>query len=126
MAATIFKLHSENFRSFPFTSAASYDAGELEKIEDTVGVVLGPNGGDSESGDLSTLIYKADKITVVKSTTTGQNAWLAGAKLYLDEGEKAVCDEASGNILCGIALEENVAADTEALIELDGILEIVA
>lgn len=125
MAATLFKLHGP-YESFAFTGAATYAAGELEKIEDTVGVVLGPRGGAAVSGETCVLVYKAEKITVVKSVTSGQNAWSAGAKLYLDEAEKAICNSASGNVLCGIALQDQVAADATCLIALDGNLAVVA
>ncbi len=122
MAETAFKLESPDFHSFPVNAAVAYTAGDLEKIEDTTGVIV----ATVITGEDTALVYKAAKIRVKKSVTSGQNAWTKGDKLYLDEAEKAVCDSASGNILTGIALEDRVAADTDALVEWDGNMAIVA
>jgi len=117
MAETDFKLRSQVFSSMRVTAPSpGYTAGQMVKIEDTVGVIVEA----ADTGDEAVLVYKAEKIVVPKDITSGQNTFAAGDKVYFDATDENVNSESSGNTLCGRALEAAVAADTEVLIELDG------
>jgi predicted RecA/RadA family phage recombinase len=128
MAETNFKLRSSTnndpYASLVFTAAANYDAGEITKIEDTVGVVV----HDTDSGDEGVLVYQAAKILVACVAITSGNLadFAEGCKVYFDAADKEVNESASGNTLCGIVVVQPSVGDETVLIHLMGCLGIVA
>uniref|UniRef100_A0A6M3M568 DUF2190 family protein n=1 Tax=viral metagenome TaxID=1070528 RepID=A0A6M3M568_9ZZZZ len=127
MTETNFKLRSSTFNdpyaSLVFTAAADYDAGEICKIEDTVGVVV----HDTDTGDDGVLVYQAAKILVACVAITSGNAsdFTVGSKVYFDAADKEVNASAGGNTLCGIVVEAPSVGDETILIHLMGCLGIV-
>ncbi len=126
LGGTNFKLRCrmESAHSFLTAPAAAITAGDMAKIEDTVGVypvaLL-----TADIGDDVAFIYKAEKIIVPCAVMTSGN-YAVGAKVYFDETDAEVNESSGGNTLCGIVLEQPTVGDEEVLIELDGMLGIVA
>ena len=115
MSATNLNLRSDKFASLKVTApSAGYTAGQLVKVEDTVGVIV-----ETKAATLSAvLIYKCEKIVVAKTAATAIT-FAAGDKVYYN-GAGAVTNVASGNTLCGRALEAATGAATSVLIDLTG------
>lgn len=114
MSATALNLRSPNFKSFKVTApSAGYTAGQMLKLEDTVGVIVETKA----SGYDTALIYECEKIVVPKSTGV---TFAAGDKVYFDATAAAVTSVASGNTLCGRANEAADASDTSLEISLMG------
>ncbi len=128
MAATNFKLrsstHNDPYASLVFTAATDYDAGEIFKIEDTVGVAV----HDIDNGDEGVLVYQAAKILVACVAITSGNSgdFAVGCKVYFDAADKEVNVSSGGNTLCGIVVEAPAVGDETVLIHLMGALGIVA
>ena len=91
----------------------TYSAGEMIKVNDTVGVVVEDVGENSEF----VLVYSAEKIIVPKATGTGIT-FSVGENVYYDPSLKKVTNNSSGTILCGKALEDAGENDAEVLIDL--------
>jgi predicted RecA/RadA family phage recombinase len=116
MAATALNLRSNIFASMVVTApSAGYTAGQMVKIEDTVGVIA----ETKTVGQDAVLIYKCDKILVPKVAGTGI-IFAAGDKVYYRAASSAVTNASSSNTLCGRALEAAGATDDEVLIDLTG------
>lgn len=114
MAATALNLRSPVFKSFKVTApSAGYTAGQMVKIEDTVGVIVETKA----SGNDSALIYECEKIVVPKSTGV---TFTKGDKVYFDATAAAVTSVASGNTLCGRANADALSAATSVEISLLG------
>ena len=112
--ATALKLRSPNFKSFKVTApTAEYTAGQMIKIHDTVGVIVESAAVDEETA----LIYSCEKIVVPKDTGVTFNA---GDKVYYRASTAKITSTASGNTLCGRALEAGLTGDTELEIDLNG------
>ena len=128
MAETKFHLRSSTFNdpyaSLVFTATTDYDAGEIFKIENTVGVT--PK--DIDSGDEGVMIYQAAKILVACVAITSGNSsdFTVGSKVYFDSGDKEVNESSGGNTLCGIVVEAPSTGDETILIHLMGALGIVS
>jgi len=117
MAETNLKLRSDIFASMEITTpSAGYTAGQMVKIEDTVGVIA----ETKTVGQTAVLIYKAEKIVVPKGTSTGENTFAAGDKVYFDAGDANVNSSSEGNTLCGRCLVAAGASDTTVEIQLNG------
>jgi len=128
LGGTNYKLRSSTsldpWASNEFTAAADYTAGEMTKIEDTVGVIINA----TSSGDTAVLNYQAAKIVVAcVAVTSGNLADLAAfSKVYFDATNKEVTNESAGNTLCGIVLVAPSVGDETIEIHLMGALGIVA
>ncbi len=108
------EIRNPNFKSFKVTApSAGYTAGEMIKIEDTVGIIVNTVELDEETA----LIYECEKIVVPKSAGV---TFAAGDKVYYNASAKAVTSTASGNTLCGRANEVGESADTTLEISLSG------
>ena len=127
MAETNFKLRSSTFNdpyaSLSFTAAVAYTAGDMEQVNDVIGVIV----SDAAIGDTAVLVYQAAKIVVPCATvTTGNSSELAaGCKVYYQEIQNNVSDQ-SGGTLCGIVTESPSSGDTTIEIHLMGALGIVS
>jgi len=114
MSATALKLRSPNFKSFKVTApSAGYTAGEMIKIHDTVGVIV----ETAALAENTALIYSCEKIVVPKDTGV---TFDAGDKVYYRASTDKITSTASGNTLCGRALEAGLTGDTELEIDLHG------
>jgi len=91
----------------------SYSAGEMVKVNDTIGVVV----EEVEENSDFVLVYEAEKIIVPKATGTGVS-FSVGDNVYYDGNQKKVTNNSSGTILCGKALESAGDDDEEVLIDL--------
>lgn len=116
MTATALNLRSPNFKSITVTTpTAGYTAGDMVKVEDTVGVIA-----ETKTVGLdAVLIYQCDKIVVPKTDGSGIT-FAKGDKVYYDGTAKKVTNVSSGNTLCGRATEAALATDTTAEIDLQG------
>ena len=116
MAATNLNLRSSIFASMIVTApTAGYTAGQMVKIEDTVGVIAETKAATLDA----VLIYKCEKIVVPKVAGTGIT-FAAGDKVYYRAASAAVTNASTGNTLCGRALEAAGASATTVLIDLTG------
>lgn len=114
MAATALNLRSPNFKSVPVTApSAGYVAGQMCKVEDLVGVIV----ETKTSGYETALIYQCDKIVLPKKTGV---TFTKGDKIYFSSADAAITSVASGNTLCGRALEDGASADTDLECDLKG------
>ncbi len=121
MAETGLKLRtaapSGDWRSFIVVALTpGVTKGQMDLIEDTVGVYA----QDADTGEDVAFIYHAEKIVVPKSSTSGAGEFTAGDKVYFDHADAEVNNDSGSNYMCGIALEDATADDTEVLIDLDG------
>jgi len=91
----------------------SYSAGEMVKVNDTIGVVV----EDVEENSDFILVYEAEKIIVPKATGSGVS-FSVGDNVYYDGSQKKVTNNASQTVLCGKALESAGDDEGEALIDL--------
>jgi predicted RecA/RadA family phage recombinase len=127
LGGTNFKLRSSTnndpFAVLEFTAATGYTAGQMMKLEDTVGVVA----ETVTSGHQVVLVYEAAKIIVPCAVVTSGNLaeYAVGCKVYFDAADAEVNTDASGNTLCGIVLVEPAVGDEEVEIHLMGALGIV-
>ncbi len=116
------KLRSNKWESMKVSApSAGYSAGDLVKVNDTIGVIVEDAAGDKVLAD-AILIYKAEKVLLPKKGSDGTVE--AGAKVYLDN--EAVSGSGDNHSLCGICLEAAVEADEEILVALDGTMGIPA
>uniref|UniRef100_A0A6M3L1B8 Uncharacterized protein n=1 Tax=viral metagenome TaxID=1070528 RepID=A0A6M3L1B8_9ZZZZ len=128
LGGTNFKLrsstHNDPYASLEFTAATTYTAGQMVKIEDTVGVIV----NTVASGYQVVLVYWAAKILVpcVEITSGNLADFAVGCKVYFDAADEEVNASASGNTLCGIVLEQPSVGDETILIHLDGMLGITS
>ena len=128
MAATDFKLrsstHNDPYASLQFTAGEAYTAGQMIKLEDTVGVIPVTTADEEET----VLIYWAAKIIVPCAIVTSGNSadYAVGCKVYFDAADAEVNTSSSGNTLCGIVLVAPSVGDETVEIHLDGMLGIVA
>jgi len=128
LGGTNFKLRSSTcldpYASLEFTAATDYDAGEMVKREDTVGVIV----GDTDSGDQAVLVYIAAKIVVPCCEITSGNLadFAEGCKVYFDAADKEVNASPGGNTLCGIVNVQPSVGDEEVEIYLNGLLGITS
>ena len=105
----------EHWSSMDVTLGATITAGEMNKIQDTVGVYF--EAGDS--GDQVAFCYKAAKIVVAKVAGSGLTI-AQGARVYFVSASDAVTGTAGSNTLCGRCLVAATAAATTVEIELNG------
>lgn len=91
----------------------SYQAGEMVKIGDTIGIVVEEVGENSEF----VLVYDAEKIVVPKAVGQGIS-FNPGDNVYYDATAKKITNVAEGNTLCGKALESAGDSESELLIDL--------
>jgi hypothetical protein len=116
MAETTLELRSNIFASMEVvTPTDGYTAGQMVKIEDTVGVIA----ETKTVGQTAVLIYRCEKIVVPKIATTGIT-FAAGDKVYFVSASAAVSNASTGNTLCGRALKAVIVAATEVEIDLNG------
>jgi len=116
MSETALKLRSSNYASMEVTTpTAGYTAGQMVKINDTVGVIA----ETKTVGQIATFIYRCEKIVVPKVAGTGIT-FAAGAKVYFKAASSAVNNVSSGNTLCGRCTLAAAAADATVEIDLDG------
>lgn len=126
--ATNFKLrsstHNDPYASLEITAAEAYTAGQMVKIEDTVGVMVSA----AAIGSQAVLVYWAAQIVVpcVEITSGNLSSFAEGCKVYFDAADAEVNVSASGNTLCGIVLEQPSTGDETVLIHLDGMLGITS
>jgi hypothetical protein len=114
MSATALKMRSPNYKSFEVTApSAGYTAGEMTKIHDTVGIIMETAALDEKT----VLVYSCEKIVVPKDKGV---TFDAGDKVYYSAATGKITSTASGNTLCGRALEDGASGDTELEIDLQG------
>lgn len=97
--------------------SAAKTKGAIEKIQDVYGFYM----TDLSSGDDGTFIYKAKQVRIGKKTGTGELIY-AGDYVYGDptDSYNVSATKSAGFIYLGIAKEDQVASDTDILIEFDG------
>lgn len=128
LGGTNFKLrsstHDDPYAVFEFTAATTYTAGQMVKINDTVGVIV----NTVTSGYQAVFVYWAAKILVPCAVVTSGNLadYAEGCKVYFDEADAEVNTSASGNTLCGIVVEQPSVGDETVLIHLIGTLGITS
>lgn len=128
LGGTNFKLrsstHNDPYASFKRVAAAIYTAGEMVKLNDTVGVMVNA----AAIGANVVFVYWASKILVpCAAVTTGNLTDHApGSKVYFDAADKEVNVSSGGNTLCGIVVKQPAIGDETVLIHLDGMLGIVS
>jgi hypothetical protein len=91
-------------------------AGQMDLIHDTVGVYA----QTAATGEDVAFIYNCKKIVVPKEEGSTNGIISAGDKVFFDHANAEVTADSSGNLWCGIALEDAGAADCEILIDLKG------
>ena len=127
LGGTNFKLRSSTsldpYASLEFTAGTGYTAGQMYRLEDVVGVVV----GTVVSGAQVVLVYQAAKIVVpcVEITSGNLANFVVGSKVYFDVADAEVNATSGSNHLCGIVLETPSVGDETILIHLMGALEIV-
>lgn len=128
LGGTDFKLrsstHLDPFASLEFTAATTYTAGEMTKLNNTVGVIMNAVA----SGYQAVLVYLASKIVVPCVAISSGNlaSFAEGCKIYFDAANKEVTNVSAGNTLCGIVNVQPSVGDEEVEIYLDGLLGIVS
>ena len=116
MAETGLVMRSPEFKSIKITTpTAGYTAGQLVKIEDTVGVIA----ETKTVGQEAVLIYSCPRIVVAKRAGTGLSI-AAGDKVYYRAAGPDVTGASTSNTLCGRATEAATAAATTVEIDLHG------
>ena len=108
----------EHWAQMDVTLSGTVTAGEMNKIQDTVGVYFEAG----VSGDQVSFVFKADKIVVAKVAGSGLTI-AQGAKVYFKAANDAVTGASSGNTLCGRCLVAAGASDTTVEISLNGDVE---
>lgn len=128
LGGTKFKMRSDTandpYAAVQFAALADYTAGQMIKLNDTVGVI--PR--TTLTGYQSVLIYRATRIVVpCVVVTSGNLGDLAiGSKVYFDTTNAEVTSVAGGNVLCGTVHVAPAVGDETILIDLDGRLGIVS
>jgi predicted RecA/RadA family phage recombinase len=107
------KLESAKTLTAKTGAEETYEAGEMIKFGDTIGVVV---EDVAENSDF-VLIYEAEKIVAPKATGTGIS-FAPGDNVYYDASAKKVTNASTNNTLCGKALGDAGDNTTEALIDL--------
>lgn len=116
MTATALKLRSPHFASVDVVApTGGYTAGEMVKVQELVGLIV----LDADATKTVVLIYGCEKVVVPKTVGTGIT-FSVGDKVYYDAAAKEVTNVASGNTLCGRALEDAALDDDEVEIDLKG------
>lgn len=114
--STALNLRSPNFKSVKVTApSAGYTAGQIVKVEDTVMVIV----ETAALGVVTAGIYQCEKIVLVKATGV---TITKGDKVYFDASAAKITNVASGNTLCGRALEDAGSSVTSIEIDLEGSL----
>ena len=113
--AKVFELVSSDYRETQYTAGGTVVAGTFLTQEDLYGFSL----VDAVSGDLSTIIYKAEKVKVAK---TAAIALLTGEVAYYHAGTGLVDNVATAGVIVGVIVRAAAAADTHGFIEFDGAL----
>jgi predicted RecA/RadA family phage recombinase len=114
MSETNLKLRSLDFASMELTApSAGYTAGQMVKVEDTVGVIA----ETKTVGQTAVLVYKCEKVVVPKSTGV---TLAAGDKVYFDSAAAAVTSTSAGNTLCGRCTVAAGSSATTVEIDLNG------
>ena len=116
--------HLDPYASLEFTAATGYTAGQMMKLNNTVGVVV----GTVKSGYQVVLVYIAAKIVVpcVLVTSGNVGSLAEGCKVYFDAGNAEVTPTAGANTLCGIVNVQPAVGDEEVEIYLNGLLGITS
>lgn len=110
-------LNCNNWKSRKVTApSAGYEAGQMIKDSDTVGVVVDDIAASADG----VLIYSAEKITVPKATGI---VLTKGCKVYFDAAAGNITTTSAGNTLCGRATVASGSSATEAQIDLNGDIE---
>lgn len=99
------------------------NTGDYYALEDVKGIVLTKDGKAAAKDEKANLLVRvpAPGIVLPKSTTTGQNTFAVGEKVYWDVAEGALANESSGNVLLGIALEAATRLETTVRCTVNGI-----
>jgi len=103
------EMRGKEFSSMVVTATTAVAAGELMKVEDTVGVAFSA----ISEGASGVMVYECDAIEVAKAAV----AMAVGEKIYLDETNKVVTTVSTDNTLCGRVKED--AADTASVVIID-------
>jgi predicted RecA/RadA family phage recombinase len=111
--AKVFELVSANYKETQYTAGGTVVAGTFVTQNDLYGFTL----VDAVSGDLSTIIYKAEKCKCAKTAAT---ALVAGDVAYFHSGTSLVDATASAGVIVGVFVRGAASADTHAFIEFDG------
>jgi len=116
--------NNDPWASLEFTAGEAYTAGQMIRLEDTVGVII-ETVADTYQAVLN---YHAAKIIVpcVEITSGNLADFAVGSKVYFDVTDAEVNATAAGNYLCGIVLVTPSVGDETIEIHLIGTLGIVA
>lgn len=124
MAITGFRNHADmSFCDSLAVVAPSggYTAGQMVKVEDTVGIVMEA----ALVGVRVAILIKSPAVTApCLVVATGQ--FVAGDKVYYKSSGAELTVVSSGNTLCGIVRETGAVGDEELVIMLDGTLGIIS
>ena len=96
------------------TVPAPYDRLSGEAM--LVGTVVGVAQEDVESGDDVVMVRRG----VFEHAKTSAQAWTVGAKIYWDDTARVFTTTASGNTLCGAAVEAAANPSATGKVLLDG------
>ncbi len=115
--------NNDPWASLEFEAGETYTAGQMVRIEDTVGVVI----GTVSDGDQVVINYHAAKIIVPCAEVTSGNLanYQVGCKVYFDVADAEVNTSSGSNYLCGIVLVAPSVGDETIEIHLIGTLGIV-
>ena len=113
--AKVFELVSANYKETQYTAGGTVVAGTFVTQNDLYGFTL----VDAINGDLSTIVYNAEKCKCAKTAAT---ALLAGEVAYYHSGTGLVDNVVTAGVLVGTFIRGAAAADTHAFIEFDGAL----
>lgn len=96
------------------TVIAPYDREAGEAM--LVGALVGVAQEDVVAGDEVVMVRRG----VFEHAKTSAQAWTAGARVYWDDTNKVFTTTASGNTLCGAAVEVAANPSTTGTVLLDG------
>lgn len=111
--AKVFDLQSVNYREANYTAGGTLVAGVFVTQNALYGFLL----VDVVSGDLTTLVFNAEKVKAAKTTATAVDA---GEKAYYHAGTSTVDNLPTAGILIGHFVRDALAADTHCWVDFDG------
>ena len=111
--AKVFDLQSKNYTELNYTAGGTIVAGAFVTQNDIYGFTL----VDVVSGDLTTLVFKAEKVKCARTAATACNS---GEKAYYHSGTGLVDNVATAGVLIGHFVRDSASADTHAWVEFDG------
>ena len=109
-----FELMSANYSETQYTAGGTVTAGTFVTLNETNGFTL----VDAVSGDLSTVVFKAEKVKAEAAAVV----IASGEAAYWDSGAGKVTNVVGANTLIGVFVRAAASADTHAYLDFDGTL----